>query len=316
MKKILLMSIFIFFNITFSRSDRNFSYEDQIIEAVEKGDLEMVTKLVDLIDVNFEKDGKTLLERACFCGYKAIASELVKKGAIVKNYCMLTPFEIEGIKGQLDDIGLKILEKGTIAYKDGTSRRGLRCSELYFLRHGNTFATENKIFIDTDSQQAFLSEKGKREIEQVLDSITEITPDVILTSPLTRCRDSLDVLSEKLAKKLQGVEIQEVPVLRGIKHGDWEGKNKAHLVGADLLTWFAKWNAYIFAKSPGGESLAELLIRANELLDYIDKKYADKKVLIIGHGSFSWALTVLLRLYPDPSVNDYTIVYGELKKLC
>lgn len=209
-----------------------------------------------------------------------------------------------------------LLYSGTLSYVKNSSKRNLQCSDLFFLRHGNTFATENKIFTDIDNNVAFLTANGKNEIEKITQEIIKIKPDVIITSSLTRCKESLGIILDKLGSELEeSIEIREEKSIRGICHGHWEGKNKENLIGEDLLTWFAKWNSYVFARSPGGESLAEILIRANDFLDFIDDNYPSKKVLIVGHGSFSWALTILLKIFPDPSHNDYYISYGELKKL-
>lgn len=163
-----------------------------------------------------------------------------------------------------------------------------------------------------------MTDKGKAEIEQIADDIIGIKPDVIITSSLTRCKESLEIVLKKLESDesfTKNIELVKSKAARGICHGAWEGKNKEELIDEDLLTWFAKWNSYVFAKSPGGESLAEVIIRASEFLDFIDNNYPSKRVLLIGHGSFSWAITVLLRVYPDPSHNDYNIKYGALKKL-
>lgn len=291
---------------------------EQMVRAIDNGNLTEVADLVKKVDVNFKQDGVSLVERACFKGHKAIADILVKNGAIVSNYCMVPGAQQQIMKEKLLASGLEVTPVGNLAYVSGSTTRVLKSSELFFLRHGNTFATENKIFTDTDNKVAFLTDKGKDEIEQIAADIISIKPDVIITSSLTRCRESLEIVLKKLESDeslVKNVELVESKAVRGICHGAWEGKNKEELIGEDLLTWFAKWNSYVFAKSPGGESLAEVIIRASEFLDFIDKNYPSKRVLLIGHGSFSWALTVLLRVYPDPSNNDYNIKYGALKKL-
>ena len=61
--------------------------------------------------------------------------------------------------------------------------------------------------------------------------------------------------------------------------------------------------------------MAELVIRVNNLLNYINENCVGKRVLVIGHGSVSWALVILLKLLSDPAKDDYKIKYGELEKL-
>lgn len=43
-----------------------------------------------------------------------------------------------------------------------------------------------------------MTDKGKAEIEQIADDIIGIKPDVIITSSLTRCKESLEIVLKKL----------------------------------------------------------------------------------------------------------------------
>lgn len=50
-----------------------------------------------------------------------------------------------------------------------------------------------------------------------------------------------------------------------------------------------------------------LFTLSNNLLNYINENCAGKRVLVIGHGSVSWALVILLKLLSDPAKDDYKI---------
>ena len=316
-KRLTLLTAALVCNILFTTyaTTEQLTENQQMVHAINAGDIEVVKSLINKVDVNFKQDGISLLEMACFKGYKEIATIFVKNGAVVTNYCMVPVSEQIALKEKLLAAGLEVTPLGTLSYVKNASKRKLKCSDLFFLRHGNTFATENKIFTDIDNNAAFLTPQGKSEIEHITKEIINIKPDVIITSSLTRCKESMSIVLERLESEFErAIEIREEKSIRGISHGNWEGKNKESLVGEDLLTWFAKWNAYTFAKAPGGESLAEILARAIDFLDFIDENYPSKKVLVVGHGSFSWALAMLLNVVPDPAHNDYYIKYGELKK--
>lgn len=291
---------------------------EALVAAIADGNLDQSIALLDKGAYLNNKNGNfTPLEQACFSGQRAIAQELVKRGAIVTNYCQVPEQEQTILLNTLAHCGLSVTNTGTLTYLQNHKKRTLQCSQLYFLRHGDTSATEKKIFTDKDTECAFLTAKGKTEIEMIADRIVELNPDVIISSTLTRCQETLDIVLNKIKQMSHSNHLKIVSLnnIRGINHGAWEGKNKDQLYGTDLLTWFAKWNGYTFARAPEGESLAEVLVRANALLNYIDTNFSNKKVLIIGHGSISWALMVLLGLYADPAKNDYHIQYGELKKM-
>lgn len=314
MKKYFIFLLLLTISNSYTIEDNSQIYE-QVTIAIENSDFETVNHLIDKVDVNFQKNGITLLELACFNGHRSIANLLVKNEAIITNYNMVSITEQIELKEKLTTLGLTVNSLGIIEYKDKT-KRSLKCNDLFFLRHGNTLATEKKIFTDKDDCIAWLTDNGKKEIKKIVDEINRIKPDVIITSSLTRCKETLDIILECLDKELQKtIEVTTLDAIKSINHGDWEGRKKENLKGQDLLTWFAKWNCYIFAKSPNGESLAELIIRTNQLLDFIDENYQSKKVLVIGHGSVSLALVMLLKILDNPSKDDYKIAYGELKKL-
>jgi broad specificity phosphatase PhoE len=316
-KRLSLLTAALVCNIFFATyaATEQLTENQQMVHAINDGNIELVKSLINKVDVNFRQDGVSLLEMACFKGHKEIATIFVKNGSVVTNYSMVPISEQVALKEKLLASGLEVTSLGTLSYVKNTSKRKLKCADLFFLRHGNTFATENKIFTDIDNNAAFLTPQGKSEIEHITKEIINIKPDVIITSSLTRCKESMSIVLERLESEFEGtIEIREEKSIRGISHGNWEGKNKESLVGEDLLTWFAKWNAYAFARAPEGESLAEILVRAIDFLDFIDEHYPSKKVLVVGHGSFSWALAMLLNVVPDPARNDYYIKYGELKK--
>jgi broad specificity phosphatase PhoE len=109
--------------------------------------------------------------------------------------------------------------------------------------------------------------------------------DVILVSPLSRARDTAEVFANRL-----GLRVVIVPELversfgtaEGLSHPEWR---KLYESGT---------------KIEGLESLEDLRIRANILLDMVANEYAGQKVLAVSHGAYIRKLLTIVSndLYP------------------
>jgi broad specificity phosphatase PhoE len=95
--------------------------------------------------------------------------------------------------------------------------------------------------------------------------------DLILSSPLSRARQSAEIVAEQIG--IENIVIE--PLLLERAFGIGEG-----------LT-YAEWGEK-FAKLddiPGAESRSEVERRARELLGHIEQNYAGAKVLAVSHGA-------------------------------
>lgn len=103
--------------------------------------------------------------------------------------------------------------------------------------------------------------------------------DVILSSPLSRARDTAVMVSEALG--VSGISIEELLLERSF--GEAEGLSHEE--------WKAKYNDT--NQVPGGESLEQLEARAWILLQRILDQHEGKRVLTVSHGAL---IRTLLRL--------------------
>jgi len=95
--------------------------------------------------------------------------------------------------------------------------------------------------------------------------------DLLLTSPLSRARDTADIVA-----KASGFEIIHVePLLLERSFGEAEG-----LLYEEWKARYEDTNAV-----PGAETLDELRARALELLDKLAVNYAGQRVLTVSHGA-------------------------------
>lgn len=95
--------------------------------------------------------------------------------------------------------------------------------------------------------------------------------DVLLTSPLSRARDTASIVAKEAG--FERITIEQLLLERsfgeaeGLKHEEWRAQYGDH------------------APVPGGESLEDLAMRCWELLEMLAKDYRGKRVLVVSHGA-------------------------------
>jgi len=180
------------------------------------------------------------------------------------------------------------------------------------LRHGASFANKGQQLVSSDELDGTgfgLIEKGKEDIRKCffrdmaqLDCKEDQV--VILTSPLSRCRDSAQVLKE-LFSLHRGVE---VPVLvkeelRDRGYGEFEGAhvdNWEKLREADLND--------PFTPPYSAESVGQMHERLSALMSNLESEYQGKMIIMVTHCD---PIQVLEVLFTRSSPSHYS----EIKEL-
>ena len=137
------------------------------------------------------------------------------------------------------------------------------------LRHGQTdWNIDFRLQGVTDIP---LNETGIAQAKDAAAAIDSFEWDIVLTSPLSRARDTAKIVAEINGFSEAIVE----PLLLERSFGEAEG-----LAHEEWKAKYADTNVV-----PGAESLAELEARANLLLNTLVDKYHGKRVLAVSHGA-------------------------------
>ena len=137
------------------------------------------------------------------------------------------------------------------------------------LRHGQTdWNIDFRLQGTTDIP---LNQTGISQAQQVGQLFRASDWDVLLSSPLSRARDTAQIVSD--ISGLPPYRVEDLLLERAF--GEAEGLTHEQ--------WRAKYaNLQVL---PGGESLEELAERAWKLLDHLATKYAGLRVLAVTHGA-------------------------------
>lgn len=157
------------------------------------------------------------------------------------------------------------------------------------LRHGETALTPQKRFSGSGGSDPELSETGRQQAVQAAAALAGATIDAVVSSPLTRCRQT----AQAVAARLGGMPVRYDEAWRETDFGAWEGLTFAEVQERhphDLTAWLASPEA---APTGGGESFASVTRRTALARDKAIARHAGRTLLVVSHVS---PIKCLLRL--------------------
>lgn len=122
-----------------------------------------------------------------------------------------------------------------------------------------------------------LSEKGWAQMRMALDG--HHPWEVIVTSPLARCRAFAEELAARLVLPLE-VDAR----LMELGFGEWEGRTAKELLTADPERLARFWSDPLRHAPPGGETLAAFRDRILAAWKDILARHTGRHVLVVGHA--------------------------------
>ncbi len=186
-------------------------------------------------------------------------------------------------------------------------------NKYYFLRHGeadhiledlNTGWLEFK----NPAMISRLTKKGKRQIKEAANVLKKKGGvDLIFSSDLVRAKETATIVSEIVKTPvIYDERLREYNV--GIFSGKAIKEHKNYYKG-DKLKEFSE-------AAPEGESLTDVKKRMMSFLLELEKKYQNKRILVVGHGDPLWvAEGGLLGLSDEEILNYPYIGIGELREM-
>lgn len=179
---------------------------------------------------------------------------------------------------------------------------------LFLVRHGETPSNRELRFLGTGDEA--LTARGRRQARLLAECLTRLPLSAVLASPLQRTAETAEVIAQRA-----GLSLTLEPRLREQDYGEWEG-----LSGTDLRdrlgdSGLRGWLADPERTPPGGESLAAVAARVQEVLAELRKgpRREDgdepRQVVLVSHvgpikallcSALGLPLTGCLRFFLDP----------------
>ncbi len=154
------------------------------------------------------------------------------------------------------------------------------------MRHGE--ATSNLEMNISTSKEAHdpLTEKGVAQVRATAAGLKERSIDLIIHSGFMRTRQTAEIVAETLGLSSQHV-IEDAQLAELQAGADLEGKT-----WHDYQQLFASEEAAFTTTLPGRENRMDVVRRVGATLYALEKTYAGKTILIVGHASSLFGLRV------------------------
>lgn len=156
---------------------------------------------------------------------------------------------------------------------------------LYAVRHGETeWNLEHRCQGISDIP---LTNKGIEEAKKLQELVKSLDIDVVISSPLSRARDTAKILVDN---KLP-INIDD-----RIKERDWGMNEGAKIDEVDQIDC---WDVILNTNVQNIERVQDFMKRVSEFIEDIKYRYSDKKVLVVAHSAVLRVIHYLLGTIPE-----------------
>ena len=126
-------------------------------------------------------------------------------------------------------------------------------------------------------------------------------PAVWVTTPLSRTRRTAEAI---FAAGYPRAELNVEPDLAEQSLGEWQGLVHAELPSRLTLPKHAFWPLGGWERPPGGESMAEVILRAGSAMERLAAAHAVQNIVVVSHGgTIRAAVAHALRIGPDNALH-------------
>lgn len=139
---------------------------------------------------------------------------------------------------------------------------------VILLRHGRSSSNTAHVLAGR-SEGVDLDDKGREQAAELIDRLGDLPIRAVVSSPLLRCRRTIEPLAEQL-----GVEPVVDERLSEVDYGEWTGRKIAELTKEPL--WAVVQAHPSAAQFPGGEVLAQVQTRAVAAVRDHDRRLAEQ----------------------------------------
>lgn len=192
---------------------------------------------------------------------------------------------------------------------------------LLCMRHGAvTEAVRGRLYGRLDVP---LSEAGREQIRRAAQALRRdlaadgsLPPLRLISSPLSRCRESAALVREAL----RGADGSLPPLLvdddlAEIALGQWEGLPKAEIRRRFPAQWAARGTDMAHAAPPGGENFAGAQQRALAAVRRLAAGYPDESLLLLSHAGLIRCLMAHVLALPLQEVLRLPLPFAAVVRL-
>ena len=149
---------------------------------------------------------------------------------------------------------------------------------IFLIRHGETPLTPFKKFSGDGPLNPELTEMGLQQAQLVAAAVADLNPEIIISSPLNRTKQTADAIS-----RVTGLAVNYDEAWIECSFGIWDGMSIDE-VKDKYPTDYQSWISSTGFSPPEGESYDEVAIRIDDALEQIVKMYPGQRVVVVSHN--------------------------------
>jgi isoleucyl-tRNA synthetase len=165
-----------------------------------------------------------------------------------------------------------------------------RSGNTYFvMRHAQAQSNVDSVFDSVGRHDNHLTKLGREQAQaSALTLLKETKIDMIISSPIVRAKETADIVRNAFGLPGSALMIDER--LREIEVGPYNDKRVE-----EWRNSFKTKEEPFHAVVEGAETFTQVRRRVGELIFEIEKRYPNKKILLVSHGCPSWLLSTIER---------------------
>jgi alpha-ribazole phosphatase len=193
--------------------------------------------------------------------------------------------------------------ESSTSLKPSTSQSSTSITTVELLRNGALKGDDTFRGVTDDA----LSNSGWEQMVSALDDKNEW--DIIITSPLSSCREFTEVIAQE-----EEIDLEINKQLKEIDFGDWEDHTLEELVknDADLLN--AWWQSPTQITPPNGEDFYDFRARVLKAFKALLDEYQGKRILIVTHSGVIRVILMSILGMQDANLFRLNVDYASYSK--
>lgn len=152
---------------------------------------------------------------------------------------------------------------------------------FFVVRHGEAEQNKERILNSDPTKSYHLTKEGRLQVQKAANKLREKEVDMIFCSNFPRAQETAQIIAETLK-----ADVTFDNKLNEHDMGVWSGKGEQEYVRS-----FADLQERFYKKTEGGESFEEVEKRVIEFVNYLNRKYSGKRIVIVTHGNVIRAIS-------------------------
>lgn len=153
-----------------------------------------------------------------------------------------------------------------------------------------------------------LSDLGWQQMVASLENKNEW--DIIITSPLQRCREFAELIAQE-----EEIDLEVNESFQEIDFGSWEGLTPEDIMQDDVTLIQDWWKSPTKVTPPEGEDFYDFQARVLKSLKAIVEKYQGQRILVVTHSGVIRLILMHILGMPKDSLFRINVDYANLSQI-